>query len=144
LQNVTSKNFLLSLPIALSTIPKPPGMRYAGDFHAISLRNWCKFLVTYSCWHVLCGLVQPNPPRERAILQEFWRRYRLWRPNHDLLGSLLIPETLTLRARRQWFYTAMKAEVSKSQRFCFVLITVTSGGAQTWRIPQGLQNHMFR
>jgi len=59
-------------------------------------------------------------------------------------GSLLIPKTLTFRARHQWFYTAMKAEASKSQRFCFVLITVTSGGAQTWRIPQGLQNHMFR
>ena len=83
-QNVTSKKFLLSLPIDLSTIQKPPGMRYSGDFHAISLRNWCQFLVTYSCWHIVCGLVQPNPPRERAILQEFWRRYRLWRPNHDL------------------------------------------------------------
>ena len=81
---LTSKKFLLSIPIELTTIPKPPGIRYSGDFHAIRLRDWCRFLVDYGCWHVLVGLSRANPVREQAILREFWRRYRLWRPDHQI------------------------------------------------------------
>eukprot|EP00435_Cladocopium_sp_Y103_P050043 s217_g15.t1 len=82
-QTLTSK-FQLKLPIDLTALPKTLGVRYKGDFHALSLRNWLKFHIDYNTWHILTGLARPNPQRERDILLEFWRRYRLLHPNHQL------------------------------------------------------------
>lgn len=84
LTSVSDKKFLLTLPIKMSRIPKPPGARYRGDLVAISLSNWCNFLVTYGCWHIVTGLAKPDPLREQAILSEFWARYRTWKPHHQI------------------------------------------------------------
>lgn len=81
---ITSKRYLLSLPIPLSKLERTLGTRYSGDFNAISLRSWLTFLVNYNCWHVLTGLARPDPPREKDILRTFWERYRKWRPQHQL------------------------------------------------------------
>ena len=82
-QTLTSK-FQLKLPIDLTALPKTLGIRYTGDFHALSLRNWLKFHIDYNTWHILTGLARPNPQREKDILSEFWRRYHLLHPNHQL------------------------------------------------------------
>lgn len=84
LTSVSDKKFLLTLPIKMSRLPKPPGVRYRGDLDAISLSSWCNFLVTYGCWHILTGLAKPDPLREQAILSEFWARYRTWKPHHQI------------------------------------------------------------
>jgi len=74
----------LQLPVPLSNLPKPPGIRYTGDFRAIALRDWCQFLVDYNMWHLLVGLKKPDARRERAILAEFWKRYKLLYPQHQI------------------------------------------------------------
>ena len=79
---VVQRRFKLQLPVRISELKKVPGVRYQGNFHVISLRDWTSFLVRYNVWHVMVGLYQPNPDRERAILSEFWRCYRLWKPEH--------------------------------------------------------------
>ena len=84
LLKVTRDKFLLSVPIKLTKLAKPPGIRYTGDFQAISLRSWCEFLVKFNLWHILVGLMKPNAERECAILDEFWKRFREWRPNHQI------------------------------------------------------------
>ena len=86
LLNLTGKKYLLSLPISLSTLQKSKGVRYTGDFHAIRLRDWIQFFINFGCWHVLCGLANPNEKREQDILLEFWRLYKLWRPDHEIWG----------------------------------------------------------
>lgn len=82
--NIAEKNFLLSLPVKLTTIPKSLGVKYNGEFCGITLRSWMTFFVNHGCWHCLLGLDRPDPPRERAILKEFWRRYRILKPGHEL------------------------------------------------------------
>ena len=84
MRTITSKRFLLSLPIEMTKLEKAPGTRYVGDFQVISFRNWLTFLVNYNCWHILAGLAKPDPPRERDIFKAFWTRYRMWRPQHEI------------------------------------------------------------
>ena len=84
--NISMKKYNLSLPIQLTTINKSPGAKYEGEFCVISLRSWCQFFINFNLWHVLCGLSSPNERRERAILTEFWRRFKLWKPDHELWG----------------------------------------------------------
>lgn len=72
------------MPVELTNIPKSLGVRYDGQFCGISLRSWLTFFATHGCWHCLVGLDRPDPPRERAILEEFWRRYRILKPDHAL------------------------------------------------------------
>ena len=86
LQSLTSKKYLLTIPISLTTLPKSKGVRYTGDFHAISLRHWIQFLINFGCWHVVCGLAKKDEKRERDILREFWRIYKLWKPDHEIWG----------------------------------------------------------
>ena len=76
--------FQLGLPIPLVTIPKPLGVRYEGDFNALSLCDWLKFHLSYNTFHILTGLARPDPKREQLILKEFWRRYKLLKPTHEL------------------------------------------------------------
>ena len=79
--------FQLGLPIPLVTIPKPLGVRYEGDFNALSLCDWLKFHLSYNTFHILTGLARPDPKREQLILKEFWRRYKLLKPTHEPLGG---------------------------------------------------------
>lgn len=83
---ISRDKYNLSLPIPLSSINKSPGAKYEGEFCAIALRSWCQSFIDYNLWHVLCGLSSPNEHRERAILKEFWRRFKLWKPDHELWG----------------------------------------------------------
>lgn len=82
--NVVARRYHLTLPIQISTLPKTPGMRFSGDFKAIHLQDWCRFFTDHNVWHVLLGLHRPDPDRERAILSEFWRRFKIWKPNHGV------------------------------------------------------------
>lgn len=77
----------LTIPIPLTTIPKTLGVRYTGEFQALKLEHWCQFLVDKNCWHMVCGLVRPDPERERAILTEFWTRFRALHPDHGLFAT---------------------------------------------------------
>ena len=82
-QNVAER-FQLQLPVPLTSLVKTPGVRYQGDFHVLSLCDWLRFHVDFNTFHILTGLHRPNPTRERDILREFWRRYRLLKPHHQL------------------------------------------------------------
>ena len=86
--NVAARRYKVLLPIKLSALPKHPGLRYTGDFLGISLRDWCKFIVDYNCWHVLVGLKNPNAQRERDILSEFWRRFKVVCPEHEIWAEI--------------------------------------------------------
>ena len=79
-----ARRYNLQLPVPLSNLPKPPGIRYTGDFRAIALRDWCQFLVDCNMWHLLVGLKKPDARQERAILAEFWKRYKLLYPQHQI------------------------------------------------------------
>eukprot|EP00438_Fugacium_kawagutii_P024301 Skav217542 [mRNA] locus=scaffold467:270702:272252:- [translate_table: standard] len=57
---------------------------YEGNIHVLSLRNWVEYMVSQNVWHALVGLKLANPARERAILLEFWRRYKVIRPTHEI------------------------------------------------------------
>ena len=82
--NRVAKRYRLLLPIKLTTLPKNLGIRFTGDFKAISLKDWCKFLIDYNCWHVTVGLRKPDPKRERDILAAFWDRYKQVYPRHEI------------------------------------------------------------
>ncbi len=82
-QSVTTK-FQLNLPIPLTYLKKSPGVRFTGEIAVLALRSWLEFLVQHNIWHMLVGLIRPDPPRERAILVEHWRRYRLVCPSHSI------------------------------------------------------------
>ena len=78
------ETYQLQLPIPLVKLPKPLGIRYEGDFNALSLCDWLGFHIEYNTFHILTGLVRPNAKRETAILSEFWARFRLLKPEHEL------------------------------------------------------------
>ena len=82
--NRVARKYQLLLPVKLSNLPKSPGIRFTGDFKAISLRDWCKFMIDHDCWHVMLGLHRPNPKRECDILSAFWQRFKALRPHHQL------------------------------------------------------------
>lgn len=81
---VLTRRYQLCLPIKISVINKTSGVRYTGDFEVIKLKDWCGFHLEYNTWHVMVGLQKPHADRERRILSEFWRRYKAWRPNHEI------------------------------------------------------------
>lgn len=81
---VLVKSFKLGIPIPLIQIPKRPGVKFTGEICMLRLKDWLKYLIKMNCWHILCGLVNPNPERERDLLTEFWRRYKLLYPGHQL------------------------------------------------------------
>ena len=82
-QRLTDR-FQLGLPIPLVTLKKPLGIRYQGDFHALSLSDWLKFHLEHNTLHILVGLMRPNAQRQMDILQEFWRKFKLLKPEHQL------------------------------------------------------------
>ena len=81
---VLTRRYGLRIPIPLTSIPKTRGVRFQGDFTVLALRSWAQWIVDFNLWHVMCGLNAPDPRRERAILTEFWRRYKVAFPNHQL------------------------------------------------------------
>ena len=81
---VVTRRFQLQLPVKISELRKSPGVQYPGGFHAIALKDWCEFLVKFNVWHVMLGLHNPDGDRERAILTEFWRKYRVLKPRHQI------------------------------------------------------------
>ncbi|CAK9032446.1 Uncharacterized protein SCF082_LOCUS20072 [Durusdinium trenchii] len=81
---VVFRQFELQIPIPLSPLPKEPGIRFTGNFRALRLRDWCKWLVDLNLWHVVCGLREANARRECAILTEFWQRFRTLQPCHQI------------------------------------------------------------
>ena len=50
----------------------------------LKLRDWLQFMVNHNVWHLLVGLKRPNRERERAILSEFWTRFRASCPDHEM------------------------------------------------------------
>lgn len=82
-ERVTRK-YNLQLPVRISELEKSPGVQYVGGLNVISLKDWCKWIGDHNLFHVLVGLHHPNPQRERAILREFWRLYKLHKPCHQL------------------------------------------------------------
>ena len=79
-----TRQYNLQLPVRISEIPKSRGVRYVGGIHVISLKDWCRWIGDHNLFHVLVGLHHPNPQRERDILREFWRLYKLHKPEHQL------------------------------------------------------------
>eukprot|EP00435_Cladocopium_sp_Y103_P074682 s2_g50.t1 len=64
----------------------------------LRMRSWVEYILRNNCWHVLTGLVRPDPPREKAILKEFWRMHEKMYPNHPIFqmqreGKLLLERT---------------------------------------------------
>ncbi|CAK9065242.1 unnamed protein product [Durusdinium trenchii] len=82
--NVLTRRYKLCLPVEMSVINKTPGVRYTGEFNMLKLTAWIRFHLEYNTWHLLVGLRTPNPKRERNILSEWWKRYRLLRPEHEV------------------------------------------------------------
>ena len=68
----------LRLPIPKSIIPGKLGCS------GFRIQDWCKFLLSRNAWHVLCGLVRPDPQREADIWETFWRKYEHWCPQHEV------------------------------------------------------------
>ena len=75
--------FGLSLPIPLRAMMCSGGTK---NIKCLHLRDWAKFLMRANSWHILCGLVSPNPQRERDIWSSFWERYKSIEPDHPIYG----------------------------------------------------------
>ena len=76
-----TKKYALSLPVEKSVLETKDESR---NIPVLKLTSWAQFLVRNNCWHVLCGLVKPDPRRERAILAHFWSKFRQACPQHDV------------------------------------------------------------
>jgi len=50
----------------------------------LTMTNWIDFMVKNNCWHILCGLVRPDAPREEQILSRFWEMYKVQCPDHEI------------------------------------------------------------
>ena len=85
---VLASRYDLRLPVPLTAIEKTPGVRFQGEFKVISLRSWAQFLVDYNLWYTLVGLNRTDTERERAILGEFWRRYKAAHPSHEIWETM--------------------------------------------------------
>ena len=100
-QKVIGKKFGLTLDVEFTTLPKPPGVTYPGELCMLKLKSWMSFIVSMHCVHLLCGLHQKDPPRERSILASFWKRFRSVRPTHEMWklvdeGKLDLQRTIPL------------------------------------------------
>ena len=72
--------YRMRLPLNLISIN--PG---SGDsLQGLDLREWARFLLRRNCWHLLCGLRQPDRTREKAIWSSFWERFKEAQPDHEV------------------------------------------------------------
>ena len=78
--------YKLALPIPLRQVICKTGLDPTDsmNFPVLHLRDWCRFLIRSNNFHVLSGLVRPNPVREKAIWESFWARYRAVEPAHPI------------------------------------------------------------
>ena len=74
----------VTLPVPITTLERVPGMRFRGDFSIIRLKDWLQFIIGHNAQHMLVGLAKPNQEREEKILTEWWRKYRLLHPDHEI------------------------------------------------------------
>ena len=72
----------LGLPIPLHNLAGGKG----SEIQMIRLHEWAKLLLRTNSWHLLCGLVRPNPERETAIWASFWARYQKLDPGHEIFA----------------------------------------------------------
>ena len=87
-QQLLSKKLGLALPIQFSTLQKARGVTYPGELCMLKLKSWMEFIVRMNCIHLLCGLPHDDPPRERSILDCFWKRFRELRPLHLMFSRV--------------------------------------------------------
>lgn len=50
----------------------------------IKMRSWCEFLINRGCWHIVCGLKNPDPQREEDILSGFWAEFAKQEGTHQV------------------------------------------------------------
>ena len=81
---VIAKKYTLALPIRVTTLKKADGVTYPGDLTVLRLKDWISFIVKHNAWHIFVGLYKADRDRERAILCEFWARYREVMPRHKM------------------------------------------------------------
>ena len=87
--------YSLALPVKRSILEtEDPSVKIP----ILKMEDWADFMLRNNCWHVLCGLVRPDPERERAILASFWSKFRQLNPDHDVFklesaGRLLLHNT---------------------------------------------------
>ena len=84
LRQVVDKKFGLTLPVKMTRLEKAAGVVYAGEIHCLALKDWAQMIIDYNLAHMLVGLRQSDPKRQRGILVEFWRRYRACKPEHSM------------------------------------------------------------
>ena len=75
---VLVKKFKLALPLERSQLGG------ASHIPIIRIRTWFSFFLRNSCLHILLGLQQPHPVREKAILSAFWRNFQQIHPCHQV------------------------------------------------------------
>ena len=83
-RTVIAKKFGLALPIEFSPLQKAPSVNYSGELCMLKLKSWLNFIVSMNCMHLLCGLHNADPKREKSILESFWKKYRAWKPEHSM------------------------------------------------------------
>eukprot|EP00435_Cladocopium_sp_Y103_P000747 s1972_g1.t1 len=80
-RQIMVKKFGLALPVKRSVLQtEDPSFKIP----ILKMEDWADFMLQNNCWHVLCGLVRPDPERERAILASFWSKFRTLSPDHDV------------------------------------------------------------
>ena len=85
-RNLLAKKLGLSLPIPLYTLPRSNSDCKGSGIQILQLREWAKFLLRSNTWHVLSGLLHPDPAREQAIWTSFWARYQKLDPGHEIFA----------------------------------------------------------
>ena len=75
------KKYRLALPIQKTYLKtEDPSLKIP----ILPMSSWAAFLAKHNCFHVLCGLIRPDRPREEAILKRFWSLFRKACPTHQV------------------------------------------------------------
>ena len=102
----------LRLPLNLVPIrpDKPQGIK------GLKLQDWCHFLLHRNCWHMLCGLLRPDPSRDKAIWSDFWAKFEKAQPEHEVF-SLARAGTIQLSNAAAVVYHGDEGRGRKKQPF---------------------------
>lgn len=76
------KKYNLRLPLPLEKINPEVNDSVEG----INLKDWAEFLLKSNSWHVLSGLMRPDPAREKLIWANFWQQYQAVCPSHPIFA----------------------------------------------------------
>lgn len=74
----------LSLPIPISFLKTGESNNTVPWFR---VRDWANFIVRHNLWHMMTGLLKPDPPRSAAQWTRFWTMYRELVPNHQVFAK---------------------------------------------------------